>query len=163
MSTKSLVRPVPFNIPDAHRDEAVEALQGYLPYLVAFALRLKQGHWNLRGDRFKTIHEQFDEILEDVRTASDDTAERIVTLGGAADGLPATVADTADFAEFPKGLMSVEQAIDAITEDLAVTIQHGRQAIEKLGEADPVSEDLCIGIVAALEKHHWMLGAQRGN
>ena len=41
-------------------------------------------------------------------------------------------------------------------------MQNGRQCLEKVGPADPISEDLVIGILAALEKHHWMLESQEG-
>ncbi len=154
-------RPVPFDLPDDSRELAIEQLQSWLPHLIALGLRLKQAHWNLRGARFKSVHEQLDEILEDVRAGVDDVAERIVTIGGAADGLPQTVASESAFATFPSGLLTVDQAIGAICDDLAATVKHGRAALGKLAEADPVSEDLAIGVIGGLEKHHWMLGSQR--
>jgi len=161
MQTTTLVRPVPFSLTDDSRERSVERLQRWLPYMIALALRLKQAHWNLRGIRFKSVHEQLDEILTDVRDAVDDVAERIVTLGGAADGRPQTVAGAEGFAAFAPGLLTVETAIDTIVDDLAVTVQRGRDCIGALGEVDPVSEDLAIGVVAALEKHHWMLQSQK--
>jgi len=111
--------------------------------------------------RFKSVHEQLDEILIDVRTAVDDVAERIVTIGGAADGLPDTAAAAGGFSSFATGLLTVEQAIETICDDLAVTIQRGRKCIGAVGEVDPVSEDLAIGVVGTLEKHHWMLQSQK--
>jgi len=160
-TTTTLHRPVPFAISDDARESTTEHLQGWLPYLIALALRLKQAHWNLRGTRFKSVHEQLDEILEDVRDAVDDVAERIVTVGSAADGLPATVAEANGFKPFATGLLTVEQAIDTICDDLAVTVQHGRKCIDALGDPDPISEDMAIAIVGALEKHHWMLSSQK--
>lgn len=153
--------PVPFNLADDAREETVTRLQSWLPHLIGLALRLKQAHWNLRGARFQSVHEQLDKILDDVRTGVDDVAERIVTVGGAADGLPKTVASHSAFEDFPPGLLTVEQAIDTICGDLAATVQHGRGCLGRLGEADPISEDLAIGVVGALEKHHWMLSSQR--
>lgn len=161
MSKSTIQRPVPFDLPDTSREQSIEQLQGWLPFLIASALRLKQAHWNLRGARFKSVHEQLDEILLDVRDAVDDVAERLVTIGGSADGLPATVAAADGFSAFAKGLLTVEQAIDTITDDLALCSKRGRQCIAALGEVDPVSEDLAIGIVASIEKHHWMLQSQK--
>ncbi|MCA8949861.1 MAG: DNA starvation/stationary phase protection protein [Planctomycetes bacterium] len=158
--TKTL-EEVPFDLSGKALDTTLGALQGWLPPLIGVALRLKQAHWNLHGLRFKSVHEQLDEILADVRAAVDDVAERIVTLGGAADGLPATVAEHAVFDTFPAGRLGVENAIEIVCDDLARVVQHGRKAIEKLGGQDPISEDLAIGIVGALEKHHWMLRSQR--
>lgn len=161
MSDTHVVRPVPFDLTDESREQSIEQLQNWLPFLIASGLRLKQAHWNLRGARFKSVHEQLDEILADVRDAVDDVAERIVTLGGAANGLPATVASADGFADFALGLLTVEQAIDTICQDLAVVAQRGREGIGSLGEVDPVSEDLAIGIVGSIEKHHWMLQSQK--
>lgn len=160
-TTTTLHRSVPFALSDDARESTTEHLQTWLPYLIALALRLKQAHWNLRGTRFKSVHEQLDEILEDVREAVDDVAERIVTLGAAADGLPATVAEAHGFKPFERGLLTVEDAIETICDDLAVTVQHGRSCISSLGDSDPISEDMAIAIVAAIEKHHWMLRSQK--
>lgn len=154
------LRDVPFDLSTDAREQSVGTLQTWLPCLIAGALRLKQAHWNLRGMRFKSVHEQLDEILEDHRTAIDDVAERIATLGGAADGLPQTVASTNALGSFPAGLLTVEQAITTICEDLAVTVREGRKCISSLGEVDPVSQDLAIAIVGTIEKHHWMLHSQ---
>ena len=35
------------------------------------------------------------------------------------------------------------------------------EAIDVTGRADPVSQDLLIGVSAGLEKHRWMLEASR--
>ena len=34
--------------------------------------------------------------------------------------------------------------------------------MESTAEADPVSQDIFIGITADLEKHHWMFQAENG-
>lgn len=158
--SNSLRRAVPFDLTDEARDATIGSLQGWLPCLISSALRLKQAHWNLRGTCFKSVHEQLDEILVDVRDAVDDVAERIVTLGGAADGLPQTVSGCDPHEPFPDGLLTVEQATETICVDLSRNVQHGRMCLSILGEADPISEDLVIGVIAALEKHHWMLSSQ---
>lgn len=160
-TTTNLHRSVPFALADEARETTTNHMQQWLPYLIALALRLKQAHWNLRGTRFKSVHEQLDEILEDVRDSVDDVAERIVTIGAAADGLPSTVAEAHGFKPFERGLLTVEHAIDTICDDLAVTVQHGRRCIGALGESDPISEDMAIAIVGAIEKHHWMLSSQK--
>lgn len=154
------LQDVPFAVSIDHRATAADHLNRWLPELIALGLELKQAHWNLRGARFKSVHEQLDEILLDVRRGSDDVAERIVTIGSVADGLPHTVAKAATAHAFPDGRMSVEDAVRRCCDALAATIRSGRQAIEALGECDPVSEDLAISIVGPLEKHHWMLRSQ---
>ena len=43
---------------------------------------------------------------------------------------------------------------------MKTTIDALRSSIEKLGDLDPITEDLCIAISGSLEKHLWMLQAQ---
>lgn len=157
---RSTVRSVPFSVDAATRASVVEQLNDWLVDLVALSLRLKQAHWNLRGARFKSIHEQLDEILVDVRAAVDDVAERVVTIGGVADGRPSKVAEAATFDAFPAGELDVQQAVELCSDDLATVVQRGRALQPQLATGDPVSEDLVLGVLGALEKHHWMLRSQ---
>tara|TARA_R110002072_G_scaffold31466_1_gene96901 strand:- start:10051 stop:10548 length:498 start_codon:yes stop_codon:yes gene_type:complete len=160
-TTVPTLRPIPFDLAEDARITAVDSLNAWLVDLIALGLRLKQSHWNLRGTRFQSVHEQLDEILVDVRNATDDIAERVVTLGAAADGRPSIVAKHMTLKDFPSGQLTVEQAIRASCGDLGGVIQHGRTCLEAVGRADPISEDLVISVLSALEKHHWMLDAQR--
>ena len=152
-------RPAPFEIADDDVTQVVDSCNAWLVDLIAMALNLKQAHWNLRGTRFQSVHEQLDKILADVRTAVDDVAERIVTVGASADGRPDTVTKTSTLSEFPGGPLTVAQAVQATCNDLRTVVQHGRDCIKKVA-SDPVTEDLIIGAVAILEKHHWMLESQ---
>lgn len=142
------------------RDQTTQLLQSTLIDLLDLALQGKQAHWNLLGSRFRSVHLQLDEIIESARMASDDVAERIVTLGKAADGRAKQIADSTRLDEFPGGLLSVEDTISHYADRLAKTIEGLRSAISEVGDLDPVSEDLLIGVSAGLEKHLWMLQAQ---
>ena len=152
-------RPAPFDIAFDERTQVADSCNAWLVDLIALGLNLKQAHWNLRGARFKTVHEQLDDILVDVRAAGDDVAERIVTIGAVADGRPATVNEKSTLGAFTGGPLSVRQAIHATCNDLRTVIQHGRLCL-KLVAIDPVTEDLVISICASLEKHHWMIESQ---
>ncbi|REJ76666.1 MAG: DNA starvation/stationary phase protection protein [Acidobacteria bacterium] len=147
-------------VPDATREKTVAILQGCLVDLLDLALQGKQAHWNLLGTRFRSVHLQLDEIIDAARMASDEVAERIVTLGRAADGRAAEIAGSTRLEKFPGGLLSVDDAISHYSDRLAKTIEGLRSGISQLGELDPISEDLLIGISAGLEKHLWMMQAQ---
>ncbi|MEZ6038609.1 MAG: DNA starvation/stationary phase protection protein [Planctomycetota bacterium] len=155
-----MTEPVPFDLPREAPPQVCESLNLWLTDLIALSLRLKQAHWNLRGPRFKSVHEQLDEILVDVRAAVDDVAERVVTIGGSADGRPATVVEQSSLHSFPPGRLGVGQAVEQCCTDLAATIRRGRACQTTLARLDAVSEDLAIGVLASLEKHHWMLHSQ---
>ena len=139
MTTVTELHHVPFSVDADDRSVAVDELNAWLVDLVALALRLKQAHWNLRGARFKSVHEQLDEILVDVRAAVDDVAERVVTIGGAADGRPRVVGEKHALSDFPSGRLTVEDA-QAPTTSGATTTGMG-SAVSGGSSAAPVSSN----------------------
>ncbi len=141
-------------------DDVTSLLQRNLVNLIDLALVMKQAHWNVVGRNFRSIHLQLDEIIASVRDASDEVAERISTLGIAPDGRAETVASESELADYPRDFVKVPETIELVANATKTTIDSLRSAIEKLGDLDPISEDMCIGISASLEKHLWMLQAQ---
>jgi len=152
-----LARPI---LPDSKQDSTTHLLQQNLVDLVDLALLLKQAHWNVLGKNFRSIHLQLDDIISDVRNSSDDVAERIVALGTAADGRASTVASESNVDTYPSQFQSVSSTVTHVADALAKTVEGLRASIRKLGELDPISEDMCIGISGKLEKHLWMVQAQ---
>lgn len=142
------------------RDKTVKPLQQCLTTLIDLALQLKQAHWNLRGDRFLSFHVQLDTIIDAVRSGSDEVAERIAALAVPADGRAQTVSSDSRLDDFPEGFQSVEDAVTMVADRLATTSECLRESIEKVGEVDPISEDLLIGICGGIEKHLWMVQSQ---
>ncbi len=140
--------------------ETTSILQHNLVNLIDLALLLKQAHWNVVGPNFRSVHLQLDEIIITVRDASDEMAERINTLGIAPDGRSSTVAEQSALDDYARGFQKVPETLSNVADALKTTIEHLRKAIERLGDIDPVSQDLCITITAGLEKHLWMVQAQ---
>ena len=140
--------------------EVVRALQAALPTLIDLALVSKQLHWNLRGSRFKSLHEQLDELIDDVRLHSDEVAERITTLGEPADGRSGTVAGDTSLAELQPGFLGIDETVRLVSDALLAAIGKTREGQSATAEIDPITEDLFISITAALEKHHWMFRSQ---
>ena len=70
------------------------ALQQALVDLTDLSLQGKQAHWNLEGPGFRSLHLHLDEIIDEVRLAADDVAERMAAIEVAPDGRAATVAAT---------------------------------------------------------------------
>lgn len=141
-------------------DKVTSLLQQNLVNLVDLALLMKQAHWNVIGPNFRSVHLQLDEIIATVRGASDEVAERIATLGIAPDGRSETVSNTSELQRYPSGFVKVPETVGHVADALKATIDALRSAIEQVGDPDPISEDMLIGISAALEKHLWMLQAQ---
>jgi starvation-inducible DNA-binding protein len=144
------------------RTDALTAeLQPLLTELTDLALAGKQAHWNVTGPLFLPVHQQLDDLVSDTRSWADQVAERIMALGGSADGRAATVAAQTPFAAMPAGRITGDKAIALMVERLDIVIAAGRRRIEALDDTDLVSQDLVIAAVAGLEKHRWMFSAQQ--
>ncbi len=141
-------------------EKVTAALQSNLTNLIDLALLMKQAHWNVVGPNFRSIHLQLDEIIVTARAASDEVAERIAALGVAADGRSSTVAESSELEAYPGEFVKVQDTITRVADAVKTTIDSLRTAIEKLGDLDPISQDMLIGISGPMEKHLWMLQAQ---
>ena len=141
-------------------EKAAPMLQCALVDLIDLALQGKQAHWNLKGPNFRAVHLQLDEIIDHVRLASDEVAERLVTIGVPADGRAGAVAESTCLDAFPEGEISVQQAIALYADRMAAVSRGMREKIEAIADVDPVSQDMLIGITAPIEKQLWMLQSQ---
>ncbi|MCX4904969.1 Dps family protein [Streptomyces sp. NBC_00878] len=150
------------SLSDADLKTVSEALQGALVDLVDLSLVAKQIHWNVVGPRFRSIHLQLDEVVDTARLHSDTVAERASTLGVSPDGRAATVASSSGIGAVPDGWVKDTDAVGALVDALGAVIGRMRGRVAATGEADPVSQDIFIGITADLEKHHWMFQAENG-
>jgi starvation-inducible DNA-binding protein len=134
-------------------------LQATLVEFVDLSLLGKQAHWNVVGPNFRSIHLQLDEIVDAARLASDRIAERIATIGGAPDGR-ATAAASSGLPAFPEGAVPVGETVQRVSATLDEMSQRLRERILRMGDLDPVSQDILIGTTDELEKQAWMLRAQ---
>jgi len=138
---------------------AGEALQGALVDLIDLSLTGKQAHWNVTGRGFKVVHEHLDEVVAEVRAAADQVAERAVMIGLNPDGRAHTVAETTRLEQLETGYLAEDKVVAAFAGMLFDVITRMRARIAAT-EAEPVTQDLLIGITAGLEKHHWMFSVQ---
>ena len=147
----------------ADDDKAVTgaALNRALVDQVDLSLVAKQAHWNLVGKGFRSLHLQLDEVVDAVRVFSDDVAERAVTIGVAPDGRAVTVARESAVAQHPAGWIQDTDVVDYFVAALKTVIGRLREGIDATADADVVSQDMLIGVTAALEKHLWMFQVER--
>ena len=130
------------------------ALQQALVDLTDLSLQGKQAHWNIEGPGFRSLHLHLDEIIDEVRLAADDVAERMAAIEVAPDGRAATVAATSLVDPMPtdKTARQYEERLLGVAERIKATL-------DPVDEHDHLSNDLLIGIATGLEKQAWMLRA----
>lgn len=134
-----------------------KSLQQALVDLTDLSLLGKQAHWNIKGARFRSLHLALDEIVDEVRAASDEVAERLATIGGFPDARSATVAAQSGLKQLEAGALSVDEIYPVFEELLMVVSDRIKASLDEVDEEDHLSADLLIGIASGLEKQAWML------
>ena len=155
-------KALPYTVPGMERGDStktVAILQERLDSLNDLALTLKHIHWNVVGPRFIGVHTMLDPQVDAVRLMVDETAERIATLGGEPSGTPGGIVKRRTWDDYSLNRAQVGAHLGALDLVYAGVIEDQREAIEKLGDLDPVSEDMLIGQCAKLEMFHWFVRA----
>jgi len=124
--------------------------------------KLHNYHWYVKGANFFTLHAKFEEFYTETSTFIDDTAERLLTIGGKPVATLKEVLEIATIKE-ATGLESADEMVKAILQDFTTLCHDIIEIIEAAEEAkDEETADLYLGIKAALEKHIWMLQSYLG-
>ncbi len=137
-------------------------LQKLVHNCIALSLLFKHCHWNARGTMFKPLHDFLDEVYATLVEASDDIAERMVTLDHPASGLVEDMAAQTSMATLPLKFMSPPTIVDELTTRLTSLCEMFNQAI-KATDGDAVTSNMLQDMTHKLEKHLWMLRSQKDN
>jgi len=140
-----------------------EVLQARLVALLDLTLTLKHVHWNVVGRDFIGVHEMLDPQYAEASKMVDDVAERIATMGGSPNGLAGNIVASRTWEDYSLGLAVVPQHLAELDVAYSGLIGGHRAAIEKVGDIDPVTEDLLIGQTGRLEMFQWFVRAHLEN
>ncbi|MEU1503333.1 DNA starvation/stationary phase protection protein [Streptomyces sp. NPDC005732] len=137
----------------------IDLLRTRLHALNDLSLTLKHIHWNVVGPHFIAVHEMLDPQVEAVRGMADDTAERVSALGGVPQGTPGALVAERTWDDYSVGRADAIAHLGAL--DLVYTgiVEEHRAAVAEIGKIDPVTEDLLIGQLRALEQFQWFVRA----
>ena len=113
----------------------------------------------MTGPQFQPLHELFDRMADEHRAWYDLAAERLRALGAPADGRPGALSGSA-LEEMPPGTLPGARAVALLLERVEGASTRARASLGPLGEEDPVTQDMVLGIVEGLEKQAWMLRVQ---
>ncbi len=145
----------------ATRRSALNALMNQrLADAVDLQMQMKQAHWNVKGPHFIGLHELFDQIDEAVEAYVDLIAERIVQLGGVAEGTVRTSAARSRLEEYPLSIADGHAHVEAVARALSTFGSEARATIDEtdaLGDAD--SADIFTEISRGIDKWLWFVEA----
>lgn len=155
-----------FTVPGLSEGDAkqvIDILQERLTAYNDLHLILKHAHWNVVGPNFIGVHEMLDPEVEAIRANADAVAERIAALGGEPIGTPDSHSPGREPLQYPVNKGSTVQHLTALNEIYDKVIIDSREADAALDRLDPVSEDMFIGQIGAMEQFQWFIRAHLEN
>ncbi len=150
------------DLPEASRLEVARLLNQRLADCIDLQTQCKQAHWNVKGPTFIALHKLFDEINAAVLEYVDLIAERVVQLGGMAEGTAAVVAERSTLIDYPLTLSTGAEHVAALSDALAAfgrTVRVGIEEMNDLEDAD--SADILTEISRGVDKWLWFVEAHQ--
>jgi len=150
------------DLPEATRTEVVGLLNQRLADCIDLQTQCKQAHWNVKGPTFIALHKLFDEINEEVEEYVDLLAERVVQLGGIAEGTVGVAAKRSTLPDYPLALTTGAEHVAALSDALAAFGRAARIGIEEMNELeDADSADILTEISRGADKWLWFVEAHQ--
>lgn len=154
--------PTKNDLPEATRREVIDLLNQRLAESIDLQTQCKQAHWNVKGPSFIALHKLFDEINESVEDYVDLIAERIVQLGGIAEGTIGVVAERSELVDYPLVLTTGALHVSALSDALAMFGRSVRMGIEEMDElSDADSTDILTEISRGIDQWLWFVEAHQ--
>ena len=156
------MQPTKNDLPEGTRAKMADLLGARLADAIDLQTQCKQAHWNVKGPQFIALHKLFDEINEEVEDYVDLLAERIVQLGGIAEGTVGVVAKRTSLIDYPLTLTTGAEHVAALSDALAGFARTARMGIEEMGELDDAdSADILTEISRGTDKWLWFVEAHQ--
>jgi len=148
------------DLPLKRRSELNALLNQRLASAVDLQTQMKQAHWNVKGPSFIGLHELFDQVDEAVESYVDMIAERIVQLGGIAEGTARVAAARSQLEEYPLTIADGLAHVEAAARALSTFGQEARNTINEADELDDAdTADLFTEISRGIDKWLWFVEA----
>jgi starvation-inducible DNA-binding protein len=140
-----------------------DQLNTLLANYTVFYMNVRGFHWNLKGDKFFTLHVKFEELYNDLEAKIDEIAERILTLGHT----PVhTLSDYLRIAELKEchDVTTANETVSRVLEGFRTVLTLQRSIADLSSEAgDGGTNDMVTGYTREQEKMVWMYNAFLSN
>jgi starvation-inducible DNA-binding protein len=142
------------------RTEVNSLLNQRLADAVDLQMQMKQAHWNVKGPSFIGLHELFDQVAEAVEDYVDKIAERVVQLGGVAEGTVRLAAARTRLAEYPLEIAEGMAHVEGVARALSTFGQAARGTIDEANALDDAdTADLFTEVSRGIDKWLWFVEA----
>ena len=142
------------------RTKIIDMCNALLADAMDLQTQCKYAHWNVKGLNFIALHELFDKVNEDVEGYVDLIAERVVQLGGEAEGTARMIVKRSRLSEYSPRTNQGSEHVLALGSTLASFGRLARRAgdtCDDMGDRD--SADIFTEISRGVDKWLWMLEA----
>lgn len=150
------------DLPEDARINGISLLNQRLADCIDLQTQCKQAHWNVKGPSFIALHKLFDEINGAVQEYVDLIAERVVQLGGIAEGTARSVARRTSLLDYPATISTGAEHVAALSDALSQfgrTARMGIEEMDELGDAD--SADILTEVSRGIDKWLWFVEAHQ--
>ena len=158
MQNTILSRSTKLKFDDKVLSESIRVLSSHLADFLNLALMTKQAHWNMRGPNFIAVHEMLDPFNEKLLEYADTFAERIVQMGGTANGTAETIIAETNLSSYPTDIYEVSVHLQELIKHYSIVANNLRCDIDA-GKADAATIDYFTQAVEDLDKYVWFLEA----
>ncbi len=125
--------------------------------------KLRNFHWNVKGQNFFDLHNKFEEMYNDSKIKIDEIAERILTLRFHPVSNLSDYLENSSLRESASNLRD-DQMMTALIKDNELLLLQMRKTIDLANNVkDEGTVDLLSSYIAQLEKNTWMLEAWSSN
>jgi starvation-inducible DNA-binding protein len=148
------------SLPEKTRIEITALLQERLTESIDLMMQAKQAHWNVKGHNFIALHELFDKVYSDTGSYVDLIAERIVQLGGIAQGTVRVAAKKSSLPEYPLDITSGKKHVAELAHAIAFYGELIRKSIAtstQLKDAD--TADIFTQVSRGSDMNLWFVEA----
>ena len=142
------------------RSELNVLLNQRLADAVDLQMQMKQAHWNVKGPSFIGLHELFDKVAGAVESYVDKIAERIVQLGGIAEGTVRLAASRTRLPEYPIEIAEGIAHVEGVARALSTFGKEVRATIDEANALDDAdTADLFTEISRGTDQWLWLVEA----
>jgi starvation-inducible DNA-binding protein len=148
------------DISKERRTELNALMNRRLADAVDLQMQMKQAHWNVKGPSFIGLHELFDKVAEAVEGYVDQIAERIMQLGGIAEGTVRMAASRSRLPEYALAISDGAAHVEAVARALSTFGKEVRTTVDEanaLNDAD--TADLFTEISRGTDQWLWFVEA----
>jgi len=145
-------------LPEEQQARLIEILNRRLADAIDLQLQSRQAYWNVKGPNFMTLRELFDKVAEGVEEYADLIAERIVQLGGKAEGSAHAIAGRSSLDGYHLASVDGNGHIGALSTTLIDFGRHTRYASAQASELmDADTAAIFTEIGRGIDKWLWFV------